>query len=110
MEAVRDHGRPRVDDPSRLEGVEALGLDEHRFLSATPTTPTTWVTGFVDLEEAQLLEVALGNSAATVREWLEERPPDSTLAASWRNPWWEGARQTRLWRPLGVTPGGRERA
>jgi transposase len=26
MAAVRDHGQPLVDDPARLEGVEALGV------------------------------------------------------------------------------------
>ena len=31
MAAVRDHGLPLVDDPSRLDGVDALGLDETRF-------------------------------------------------------------------------------
>jgi len=76
MAAVRDHGQPRVDDPARLEGVEALGLDEHRFLSATPTKSTTWVTGFCDLDEARLLDVAKGNTAATVGEWLGDRPPE----------------------------------
>ena len=30
MRAVADHGRPLVDDPTRLDGVAALGLDEHR--------------------------------------------------------------------------------
>jgi transposase len=28
MRAVADHGRPLVDDPTRLEDVAALGLDE----------------------------------------------------------------------------------
>ena len=31
MGAVRDHGRPRVDDPARLAGVSALGVDETAF-------------------------------------------------------------------------------
>jgi hypothetical protein len=32
MRAVRDHGAPLVDDPQRLAGVAALGLDETSFL------------------------------------------------------------------------------
>jgi transposase len=40
MRAVRDHGQPLVDDPARLHGVAALGLDETSFLRATPTAPT----------------------------------------------------------------------
>jgi transposase len=40
MRAVADHGRPLVDDPARLNGVAALGLDETSFLKATRTAPT----------------------------------------------------------------------
>jgi transposase len=32
MRAVREHGRPLVDDPARLHAVAALGLDETSFL------------------------------------------------------------------------------
>ena len=35
MAAVRDYGQPLVDDPSRLDGVHTLGVDETAFLSAT---------------------------------------------------------------------------
>ena len=42
MAALRDQATPLIDDPARLEGVPALGIDETRFLSASPTTtPTT---------------------------------------------------------------------
>ncbi len=37
MAAVRDHGQPLVEDPTRLDGVEALGLDET--VISTPRTP-----------------------------------------------------------------------
>jgi transposase len=40
MRAVADHGTPLVDDPYRLDGVAALGLDETSFLKATRTAPT----------------------------------------------------------------------
>jgi transposase len=40
MRAVAEHGQPLVDDPTRLAGVTALGLDETSFLRATPTAPT----------------------------------------------------------------------
>jgi hypothetical protein len=39
MRAVADHGRPLVDDPTRLEDVAALGLDETSFLKATAWRP-----------------------------------------------------------------------
>lgn len=43
MAAVVDHGTPLVEDPDRLQGVTALGLDETKFLSATPTSRTAYV-------------------------------------------------------------------
>ena len=74
MAAVRDHGAPLVEDPARLEGVEALGLDETAFLRASPAHPTLYVTGFVDLERHRLLDVVPGRSAGGVRTWLGQRP------------------------------------
>jgi len=44
MAAVKDHGTPLVDDPTRLEGTRALGLDETKYLSATRTHHTQYVT------------------------------------------------------------------
>jgi transposase len=74
MTAVRDHGRPLVEDPERLDGVDALGLDETRFLAATPTRRTAYVTGFVDLDRARLLDVVPGRSGQAVHQWLSRRP------------------------------------
>jgi transposase len=74
MTAVRDHGTPLVDDPERLDGVDALGLDETRFLAATPTRRSLYVTGFVDLDRARLLEVVPGRSGQAVQRWLGGRP------------------------------------
>ena len=34
MAAVRAHGRPRVDDPGRLDGVAVVGVDETAFQAA----------------------------------------------------------------------------
>jgi transposase len=74
MAAVRDHGQARVDDPARLEGVAALGVDETRFLAATRTRRTRFVTGFVDLDRARLLDVVPGRSGRAVESWLGGRP------------------------------------
>jgi transposase len=75
MRAVADHGTPLVEDPTRLEGVTALGLDETSFLKATHLAPTRWVTGLVDLEHGRLLEVVADRSRAAVGGWLGARPP-----------------------------------
>jgi transposase len=74
MRAVRDHGRPLVEDPTRLDGVAALGLDETSFLKATRTAPTRYVTGLVDLERGRLLEVVADRTRAAVAGWLGARP------------------------------------
>ncbi len=58
MRAVRDHGRPLVDDPARLVGVAAVGVDETAFLAATSRHHTEFATGIVDLtgHQAELLD------------------------------------------------------
>jgi transposase len=76
MRAVEDHGTPLVDDPARLNGVTALGLDETSFLKATRVAPTRWVTGLVDLEGGRLLEVVATRTRAAVAGWLDARPRD----------------------------------
>jgi transposase len=74
MRAVGDHGRPLVEDPGRLEGVAALGLDETSFLKATRRAPTRYVTGLVDLERGRLLDVVADRTKAAVDGWLGARP------------------------------------
>jgi transposase len=89
MRAVADHGRPLVDDPTRLDGVAALGLDETNFLKATRLAPTRWVTGLVDLEGGRLLEVVADRTRAAVGTWLGARPRDwlAQVAMVALDPW-----------------------
>ncbi len=47
MRAVRDYGRPLVEDPARTEGVVAVGVDETAFLAANAGSHTQFVTGIV---------------------------------------------------------------
>jgi len=70
MTAVREHGTPLVDDPARLDGVAALGVDETAFLAANATHPTIFVTGMVDLTARQLLDVVPGRSAKALHDWV----------------------------------------
>lgn len=74
MEAVRDHGRPRIDHLSRLGAPTAIGLDETSWLAATATHPTLLVTGIVDLDRGQLVDVIPARSAAAVEAWLDAKP------------------------------------
>lgn len=73
MNAVEERGRPLVDDPARLDGVSALGLDETTFLKASRTHPTLYVTGMVDVRSGRLLDVVEKRTAAAVSTWLAAR-------------------------------------
>src|SRR5215217_3605744 len=89
MRAVADHGTPLVDDPARLDGVAALGLDETSFLKATRTAPTRYVTGLVDLERGRLLDLVADRTRAAVDAWLHARPRDwlAQIATVALDPW-----------------------
>ena len=66
---------PAVEDPSRIEAVESLGVDETAFLRASPNHPTVWATGLVDVRHGHLLDVIEGRSSSTLCSWLAERGP-----------------------------------
>jgi transposase len=89
MRAVREHGAPLVDDPSRLQGVAALGPDETNFLKATRVAPTRWVTGLVDLERGRLLELVADRTRAAVAGWLGAQTRDwlGQVATVALDPW-----------------------
>jgi transposase len=89
MRAVADHGTQLVDDPARLDGVAALGLDETSFLRATRTAPTRYVTGLVDLEGGRLLDVVADRTRAAVGGWLDARSRDwlAQVATVSLDPW-----------------------
>jgi transposase len=76
MRAVDDHGRPLVEDPTRLEGVAMLGLDETSFLKDTRMAPTQYVTGLVDLEGGRLLDLVADRTRAAVGGWLGAQSRD----------------------------------
>lgn len=73
MAAVRDHGRPLVEDGRRLHRVRTLGVDEHKMLAAGPKHHTVFATQLVDLDRGRLLDVIPGRSAKSVSVWLDER-------------------------------------
>lgn len=77
MRAVREYGQPLLDDPARLEGVTALGVDEHVWLHAGPgRRGPSFATGIVDLtpgRSPRLLDVVPGRTGSVYRAWIEER-------------------------------------
>ena len=75
MRAVKVHGRPLVDDPARLAGVAALGMDETAFLRANRHHHTIYVSGLVDTATGRLLDVVPDRTAKAVADWLSTRGP-----------------------------------
>jgi transposase len=71
--AVADYTDPAVDDPARLDGVRAIGVDEKRFLNATAEHHTTYTTQIVDLDRHRLLDVIPGRSRDVLGAWLAGR-------------------------------------
>jgi transposase len=72
--AVVLHGRPLVDDPSRVRSVRALGVDEHSFLAATRTHRTIYATALVDLDRRRVIDLFEGKSSVRLRNWCAKRP------------------------------------
>jgi transposase len=72
-QAVADHTDPHIADPGRLDGVTAIGVDEKRFLNATPTRRTVFTTQIVDLDRHRLLDVVKGRSRDVLGGWLADR-------------------------------------
>ena len=73
MRSVWRHGQPLVDDPTRLDGVTALGMDETSFLRANRHHHTTYVSGLVDTATGRLLDVVQDCTAKAVMGWLSRR-------------------------------------
>lgn len=71
--AVGGFTDPVIDDPSRLDGVTAIGVDEKRFLNATPKQRTRFTTQIVGLDEHRVLDVVEGRSRSVLGDWLSER-------------------------------------
>src|SRR6478752_2840043 len=73
---VKLRGNPLVEDPRRLDGVSAVGVDETAFLRSCSTHPTLYATGIADLtpgRPARLLDVVEGRSGTVLAGWLGAR-------------------------------------
>ena len=78
MAAVREYGQPLVDDPTRLQNVAAIGVDETAFQASNARRSTTFATGIVDLtgQRARLLDVVPGRSATALSCWITAQTAD----------------------------------
>lgn len=72
--AFKEEVTPRIEDPERIKGVEALGVDETAFLAATKDHGRIFATGMVDVRRSLLLDIIEGRSAKILSDWLGERP------------------------------------
>jgi transposase len=72
METVRQFGEPLVDALS-LEGVSALGMDEHRWRHR----PHGWAVGFCDLDTGRLIDIIEGRSGAGISRYLADQPAET---------------------------------
>jgi transposase len=73
---VKLRGQPLIEDPVRLTGVRALGVDETSFLRATGRHPSVYATGIADLTPGRpprLSDVVRGRSGAVLGDWLNAR-------------------------------------
>jgi hypothetical protein len=59
-----------VDDPDRMQGVEALGVDKIAFLAADGRHHIEFITGMVDVTAARRLNVVRGRSGAVLSSGL----------------------------------------
>ena len=64
----------------RGKRVRALGIDETSFLSATREHRTIYVTGLVDLNRKNMIDMVEGNAATDLRRWCAEQDPDRMSA------------------------------
>jgi len=75
---VLTRAAPVLDDPVRLDGVRAIGVDEHVWQRSRAGRPTAFATGIVDLtpgRPARLLDLVEGRSGTVLRTWLAARDP-----------------------------------
>jgi len=78
MRAVVEYGTQILDAAAQGRLVRMLGVDETAFLKATPTSPTRFATGLLDLRPAgggpaRLLDIVEGRSGRVLSDWIDAR-------------------------------------
>lgn len=77
--AVVACGAALVDDPARVSGVSAIGLDETSFRRGNHLRRASFVTGVVDVTTGRLLDLFEGRDAQHLRRWMAD-PQQAWLA------------------------------
>jgi transposase len=76
MRQVIDRGTLQVEDPDRLAGVSAVGVDETAYLRASSCRSTTFATGIADLTRVVrrgCWDVVEGRSGTVLAAWPDDR-------------------------------------
>ncbi len=73
MDTVTFFGAVLIDDPARIGATKSVGVDETCFMSATATSPTTWVGAVADVDRRFVIDVFQGRQAPDLTGWLAKR-------------------------------------
>jgi hypothetical protein len=76
MDAVASWGRALIEDPARIAGVAAVGVDETKFLAAKRREATQWVSAICDVARRRVVDVIEGRQGPELDAWLTARPAD----------------------------------
>lgn len=74
MDAVSYWGRALIEDPERVTGTKAVGVDETKFLAAKRKEPTRWVSAICDVAARQVVDVVEGRQGPDLDSWLTAQP------------------------------------
>jgi len=98
MRAVREYRAPMVEAPARLEGVSAVGVDEHVGGHTGPYSKTNFVTRIVDITPGPTGSAA-GSRCGTDRHQdphtMVERADTGSTRTSGMNAWRAGCGESR---------------
>lgn len=74
MDAVAYWGQALIEDPGRVGGCVAVGVDETKFMAANRWRRTTWISAICDIENRQVIDVIRGRQGPELGGWLARQP------------------------------------
>lgn len=74
MDTVTFWAEALIEDPDRVGETEAVGVDETKFLAATRTEATQWISAVCDVQKRKVIDVVEGRHSTGLDEWLDEQP------------------------------------
>jgi transposase len=82
MDTVRLYGNWLIADPDRLAGIQALGVDETKFLAGTRERRTSWVTAICDVARRFVADIVEDRNANAVTGWVHTQPDHVTAGVT----------------------------